>query len=61
MATTEVYVNLRVLMHWYTGKSLLNALGKAVEQFAGCLAKQKSAAEAKVSRRVKMSYEYLIR
>ena len=49
MATTEVYVNLRVLMHWYTGKSLLNALGKAVEQFAGCLAKQKSAAEAKVS------------
>ena len=27
-------------MHWYTCKSLLNTLGRAVEQLAGCLAKQ---------------------
>ena len=27
-------------MHWYTCKSLLNTLGRAVEQFAVCLAKQ---------------------
>ena len=33
-------------MHWYTCKSLLNTLGRAVEQLAGCLAKQ-----AKVSSR----------
>ena len=26
-------------MHWYTCKSLLNTLGRAVEQLAGCLAK----------------------
>ena len=56
-------------MHWYTCKSLLNTLGRAVEQLAGCLAKQaKSAVEVKVqqscakpARSVKMSYEYLIR
>ena len=35
-----------VLMHGHTCKSLLNTLGRAVEQLAGCLAKQ-----AKVSRR----------
>ena len=33
-------------MHWHTGKSLLNTLGRAVEQLVGCLAKQ-----AKVSSR----------
>ena len=27
-------------MQWYTCKSLLNTLGRAVEQLAGCLAKQ---------------------
>ena len=27
-------------MYWYTCKSLLNTLGRAVEQLAGCLAKQ---------------------
>ena len=27
-------------MHLYTCKSLLNTLGRAVEQLAGCLAKQ---------------------
>ena len=43
----EFYVNLGVLMHWYTCKqSLLNTLGRAVEQLAVCLAKQ-----AKVSSR----------
>ena len=36
-------------MHWHTGKSLLNTLGRAVEQLVGCLAKQqKSAVEVKV-------------
>ena len=39
-------INLRVLMNWHTCKSLLNTSGRAVEQFAGCLAKQ-----AKVSSR----------
>ena len=29
-----------VLMHGHTCKSLLNTLGRAVEQLAGCLAKQ---------------------
>ena len=55
-------------MHWYTCKCLLNTLERAVEQLAGCLAK-----ETKVSRRgqsttarnaelVALSpYEYLIR
>ena len=33
-------------MHWYTCKCLLNTLGRAVEQLAGCLAK-----ETKVSSR----------
>ena len=27
-------------MHWHTWKFLLNTLGRAVEQLAGCLAKQ---------------------
>ena len=27
-------------MHWHTYKSLLNTLARAVEQLAGCLAKQ---------------------
>ena len=27
-------------MHWHIGKSLLNTLGRAVEQLAGCLAKK---------------------
>jgi len=27
-------------MHWHTCKSQLNTLGRAVEQLAGCLAKQ---------------------
>ena len=35
-----------ILMHGHTCKSLLNTLGRAVEQLAGCLAKQ-----AKVSSR----------
>jgi len=35
-------------MHWYTYKSLQNTLGRAVEQFAGCLAKQAKAVEVKV-------------
>ena len=34
----ELYVNLLVLMH--TCKSLLNTLGRAIEQLVGCLAKQ---------------------
>ena len=29
-----------ILMHGHTCKSLLNTLGRAVEQLAGCLAKQ---------------------
>ena len=54
-------------MYWFTCRSLLNTLGRAVEQLAGCLAKQqKSAVEVKVqqhaipAQRVKMYYEYLI-
>ena len=43
---------MSVLMHWYTFKSLLNTLGRAVEQLADqaeCLAnKQKLVAGAKV-------------
>ena len=37
-------------MNWYTCKSLLNTLGRALEQLVGCLAKQrqKSAVEVKV-------------
>ena len=42
----EFYVNLWVLMHWYTCKSILNTLGRAAWQLAGYLAKQhKSAVE----------------
>ena len=43
---------MSVLMHWYNCKSLLNTLGRAVEQLADqaeCLAnKQKLVPEAKV-------------
>ena len=60
------YTNIRVLMHWHTGKSLLNTLGRAVEQLVGCLAKQqKSAVEVEVQQpsntSAKLSYEYLMR
>ena len=55
-------------MHWYICKSLLNTVGRAVEQLAGFLAKQKqkSAVEVKVqqhalpAQRVKIYYEYRI-
>ena len=50
-----------VLMHWHTCKSLLNTLGRAVEQLAGCLAKQAEVTRSrskynscKAARRVKM-------
>ena len=53
-------------MHLYTCKSLLNTLGRAVEELAGCLAKQSkvkvSSLEVKLqqhampARRVKMYY-----
>ena len=43
----EFYVNLRVLMHWYTCKSLLNTLGRVVEQLAGCLAKQSKSQQSR--------------
>ena len=42
----ELLAGLTVLMTWHTCKSLLNTSGRAVEQLAGCLAKQ-----AKVSSR----------
>ena len=38
----KFYVNLWVLMHWYTCQSLLNTLGSAVEHLAVCLSKQAS-------------------
>ena len=42
----EFYVNIWALMHWYTCKSLLSTVGRAVEQLAGYFAKQaKSAVE----------------
>ena len=50
-------------MHYHTYKSLLNILGRAVEQLAGCLAKQqKSAVEVKVQQpgECQLSYEYLM-
>ena len=57
------YTNILVLMHWHTGKSLLNTLGRAVEQLAGCHAKQ--AVEVEVQQpcntSAKLSYEYLMR
>ena len=54
-------------MHYHTCKSLLNTLGRAVEQLTGCLAKQqKSAVKVKVQLpdkcqrpSAKLSYEYL--
>ena len=51
----EFYVNLWVLMHWYTCKSLLNTLQSAVEQLAVCLSKQNIAVEAKVQQSCKAS------
>ena len=45
-AQHEEQLGTRVLMHWYTCKSLLNTLGRAAEQFPVCLGKQ-----AKVSSR----------
>ena len=54
--------------HWYTCKSLLNTLGRAVEQLTVCPAKQtkvssrgQSTSHAKPAQSVKTSYEYLIR
>ena len=46
-----------VLMHGHTCKSLLNTLGRAVEQLAGCLAKQAKSQQSRskymtVSKRV---------
>ena len=53
----EFYVNLWVLMHWYT---LMNTLGRPVEQLAVCLAnKQKSAVEVKVQQLCKASAKHL--
>ena len=52
----EFYVNLQVLMHWYTCKSPLNTIGSAVEQLPVCLAKlSKSAVEVKVRQSSKAS------
>ena len=56
-------------MHWYTCKSLLNTLARAVEQSDVFLAKQakvssrgqSTTAMQKPARSVKMSYEYLMR
>ena len=50
-----------LLMHWHTYKSLLNSLGRAVEQLAGCLAKAVEGKQPTPARSVKMCYEYLIR
>ena len=46
-------------MHWHTWKFLWNTLGRAVEQLAGCLAKQAEVTGR--GQRVKMYYEYFIR
>ena len=55
-------------MHWYTCKCLLNTLGRAVEQLAGCLAKETNVSSQGQSTMVMQSqtcslspYEYLIR
>ena len=49
-------------MHCHTGKSLLNTLGRAVEQLAVCFDKQsKLAVEVEVHASAKLSYEYLMR
>ena len=34
-------------MHWYTCKSLLNTLGRAIEQLAGCLAKTRKSQQSR--------------
>ena len=67
MTPAEFYVSSDA---WYTCKSLLNTLARAVEQLSWLDAspsKQKLAVEVKVqqtatpARRVKMYYEYLMR
>ena len=47
-------------MNWHTGKSLLNTSGRAVEQLAGCLAKQAKVSSRGQSRTAsaKLSYQY---
>jgi len=44
----EFYVSLWVLMHWYTCKSLLNTLGRAVKWLAKCLTSANLAVKVKV-------------
>ena len=51
-------------MHLYTCKSLLNTLGRAVEQLTGCLAKQAKVSSSRgqstaVSRSIAMQVEEL--
>ena len=50
-------------MNWHTCKSLLNTSGRAVEQLAGCLAKQAKVSSRGPSRTAsaKLSYQYLMR
>ena len=50
-------------MNWHTSKSLLNTSGRAVEQLAGCLAKQAKISSRGQSRTAstKLSYQYLTR
>ena len=50
-------------MNWHTCKSLLNTSGRAVEQLAGCLAKQAKVSSRGQSRTAsaKLSYQYLMR
>ena len=61
-------LRLMSLMHWYTCKCLQNILGRAVEQLAGCLAKETKVSSRGQSTTVMQrrtcslsSYEYLIR
>ena len=60
--------DLWVLMHWYTCKCLLNTLERAVEQLAGCLAKETQVSSRGQSTTARNAgtcslspYEYLIR
>ena len=53
--------DLWVLMHWYTCKCLPNTLGRAVEQLAGCLAKETKVSSRGQSMPNLFPYEYLIR
>ena len=53
-------------MRWYTCKCLLNTLGRAVEQLAECIAKEKvsSRGQSTTARNAELEaypYEYLIR